>query len=57
MIMPDMLKNAPMFKRFNKKNRNQQIEGLGFAAGAAALNPEAAAAARAAAASNPSFRR
>ena len=30
MIMPDMLKNSPMFKRFDKKNRNKQPDGLGF---------------------------
>jgi len=37
MIMPDMLKNAPMFKRFDKKNREKQA-GLGLGAGAAGVS-------------------
>jgi len=35
-IMPDMLKNAPMFKRFDPKNKVKAGTGLGIGRGAAA---------------------
>eukprot|EP00823_Brevimastigomonas_motovehiculus_P007484 TRINITY_DN652_c0_g1_i1.p1 TRINITY_DN652_c0_g1~~TRINITY_DN652_c0_g1_i1.p1 ORF type:complete len:129 (+),score=27.44 TRINITY_DN652_c0_g1_i1:29-415(+) len=35
MILPDMLKNAPMFKRMDPKNRAKAATGLGIGRGAA----------------------